>query len=753
MERKGLADTLRGAGRSLRNYGGKVANRFNRSAVGRAFNMPAQDVMDRIDSGLEGAADFFRTKPVQSPSKPSKPKARGLSDMLRTTPINRADGFPIGKPGSREGAREIGRPDWMDQDYPPEDPSKPGIGLPGENEHLKPRSEKHPEQPSTAEGLPGVGPPGTPSGGTETVPEQIDAEVDGTDGLSGGGGTGKRSEAASNRAVGQATRRPQQRLDDDLRKKPSRRRGTTPDTDPDHASGKTPEQKPKPETSRPKTNPDQEPQPKQPKQEQTATPKPSSTQQSQPAPGGAAGSGGGPAADDGSSLEGRPCSDRPGATPENSGCVPAKDEPQQAPQVSNKPPDMPSQPKAPATEAPPALSRPEASPAPPPTSNDQQSRQAVDALNATAEKKPEAKPTKPKRVKKPKRKPGAEQGEGPIPFLEESPTDFPDVLPEESPIDLTEADVLPDEPPTETKRPSLPDRLRQGSLFDAKPYMSASGGDGGSQQTAGKIDRKTFDRLPPRAKARMVEVQSALKKATNLTPAQRVTYFNSYQKVLSRMTGGAMKAFLAGSTGGVNFYASRKELTETYIRDLVLSGDRDTAKKLYAASKKGQTVGGLYDPNGGSLHLDGGGRGKIGTAAARGRGETASSTGDPAEIYAHEFAHGIDGEDSVMSSDPEWEAAWQGEIGRRDSGDATLTKYAETDASEGFAEFGRVLLSGRHRHEDLKSSFPRAFAFWVKKGLIEDVKPSAGRIRSLFRDVFGLKIPLPKGGHLDMGMS
>ncbi len=100
----------------------------------------------------------------------------------------------------------------------------------------------------------------------------------------------------------------------------------------------------------------------------------------------------------------------------------------------------------------------------------------------------------------------------------------------------------------------------------------------------------------------------------------------------------------------------------------------------------------------GSLHIDGNFKDKPGTAR---------------EIYAHELGHVIDGVGFTYSRDDDWHNAWKDEIAT----DATpLSEYAKKTPQEGFAEFSRLLLTGRYK--EARMEFPKCYAFWKAKGLL-----------------------------------
>jgi 8-oxo-dGTP pyrophosphatase MutT (NUDIX family) len=107
----------------------------------------------------------------------------------------------------------------------------------------------------------------------------------------------------------------------------------------------------------------------------------------------------------------------------------------------------------------------------------------------------------------------------------------------------------------------------------------------------------------------------------------------------------------------------------------------------------------------GTLCLDGGedtGE-RVGTADP-GSDITAAGT------HAHELAHAIGGHDFDYT--PEWKKNWQEEINLPST---PLSKYAKTDAQEGWAEFGRLLFLDREKAE---ANYPKCFQYWRDKGLV-----------------------------------
>lgn len=91
--------------------------------------------------------------------------------------------------------------------------------------------------------------------------------------------------------------------------------------------------------------------------------------------------------------------------------------------------------------------------------------------------------------------------------------------------------------------------------------------------------------------------------------------------------------------------------------------------------------------------------------------------------YAHEMTHAIDGPDLKHSSSPEWQRAYELEIkqqrvGKYGGKTYRLSAYAAQNASEGFAEFGRLMYSTDVDHETIRKAMPRSYNYWKGQGLI-----------------------------------
>lgn len=166
----------------------------------------------------------------------------------------------------------------------------------------------------------------------------------------------------------------------------------------------------------------------------------------------------------------------------------------------------------------------------------------------------------------------------------------------------------------------------------------------------------------------------------------RQKYEKTLHDVIERM-GAGMAARIKRNVSGVVLYESVKDISFTH------------------KAEKNQIIGGVYimdnerAKNGattGKLHLDGDSIG----------GDTAAG------VYAHEMAHAIDFGMGGLSKSEEWREAWWDEINLPDN---PLSKYATTDACEGFAEYVRLIVSGDRR---ARTDFPRCWRIVQERGLI-----------------------------------
>lgn len=208
---------------------------------------------------------------------------------------------------------------------------------------------------------------------------------------------------------------------------------------------------------------------------------------------------------------------------------------------------------------------------------------------------------------------------------------------------------------------------------------------------------------------------------SGLPEATQKQFAQSAGHVSARMPEPAQKRFTANTQGGVQFFASGGEAVLAGIRQWAnLPETQSVLPKEAIADHVAQwenlaqngTFGGAYNPSVQGLFLDGG-------EEAFRSGENFSPDLDAAKlrvhIYAHEFAHAIDGPEFELSRNPKWEAAWKGEIKKVFA--SPLSKYAKTDPQEGFAEFGRLVYSGDFELGKIEAAFPKASQYWKGLGL------------------------------------
>lgn len=171
-------------------------------------------------------------------------------------------------------------------------------------------------------------------------------------------------------------------------------------------------------------------------------------------------------------------------------------------------------------------------------------------------------------------------------------------------------------------------------------------------------------------------------KAVGLAPEKKTEYVEHLAHSLAVLPAGIAKAANAAIThkqGGVEFHND-------------LTALRKKAQELGGKAAAG--VQGFVNDRGmgTEVHLDGG--------------------DDPRGTYVHELWHAADN-NSIHSDDKGWQAAYKKDILK---GKNLLSRYALTNASEGFAEFGRALAEKGTAH--MESKFPNAVKHLKAKGLI-----------------------------------
>lgn len=214
-------------------------------------------------------------------------------------------------------------------------------------------------------------------------------------------------------------------------------------------------------------------------------------------------------------------------------------------------------------------------------------------------------------------------------------------------------------------------------------------------------------------------VQKAIASA-NLPPEKAKEYAAAANAVLSRMPQAALDR-AAKHVAATAFYPDSKALglgaLATAMKAPGLS-DQQLAKlnaqKTAVESGKINLGGAYITKEGGQLHLDGGMSG-VSNPGVHGGGSQATH-----EVYAHEFGHAIDGPALQVSNSARWQEAFAKEIGpgvKAEDGSPRLTRYAQTNAQEGLAEFCRLVYGGEVALSTIEQEFPIASKFWKEARL------------------------------------
>lgn len=172
--------------------------------------------------------------------------------------------------------------------------------------------------------------------------------------------------------------------------------------------------------------------------------------------------------------------------------------------------------------------------------------------------------------------------------------------------------------------------------------------------------------------------------ANGVDPERLKFYHQKLDETLDGMTPGMVKR-LDENLKGIEFHNDIASVKAAY--------NQIPGAKLGT----NENIGGFYLPHTGILHVDGG------DDAGGFQDETTRG------LQAHELGHALDGMNDISDS-PEWQAAWQREIKP-----LRLSAYAQTNESEGFAEFARV---ATRWPQDAQKYFPACWAVWKSFGLV-----------------------------------
>ncbi len=274
----------------------------------------------------------------------------------------------------------------------------------------------------------------------------------------------------------------------------------------------------------------------------------------------------------------------------------------------------------------------------------------------------------------------------------------------------------------------------------------------GNQPAEEPSEERANGALPPATETLL----AAGLKASNLPPEKQPEYAEAARSALLAMTPQALERF-NGACKSLRFYGSLPELIEAARQEFVayfveereqalggidgiieatlaqqgMTGEwaklteeqqgqaRDYTKKhLESLANQAwqaadmDNAGGLFNWQTGTVAIDGGWDGPAG------------ATNSIEQIYAHEFCHAVDhvNQEDAVSATPEWQTAFHSELSQ-----GQLSAYATTNASEAFAEFGRLVYADKVSGDYLRQQYPRATAVWEKHQLlpVENTAPLA----------------------------
>jgi hypothetical protein len=213
-------------------------------------------------------------------------------------------------------------------------------------------------------------------------------------------------------------------------------------------------------------------------------------------------------------------------------------------------------------------------------------------------------------------------------------------------------------------------------------------------------DAKSDSDTASHVKAR--DVMKSELSTTNLTVEQKQNYSKAVDHVISRMSERAAEA-VANHVEKVEWHSNVNSLSVARVREAP-PGSINPLEK----------VNGTYNFRTGLMRLDGETEKRNAPGMGISKGQ---SQRDIVGTYAHEMAHALDKSDG-HSGKPEWKEAFREEILKGSADDPSLSRYARTDAREGFAEFGRALFGSDVSHSKLREEFPKCFAYFEKAGFV-----------------------------------
>jgi hypothetical protein len=226
------------------------------------------------------------------------------------------------------------------------------------------------------------------------------------------------------------------------------------------------------------------------------------------------------------------------------------------------------------------------------------------------------------------------------------------------------------------------------------PYIGPHAGQGWRNSATGEVryqEEMPEDTGGGERHTILSSIQGAITDHPHLAPEQQAEFHSAAARVVGRMNHAAIQRF-AKHVKGYAFHRDTQHVT-----DAVLAQNPAVAAKMLSGTR----ISGAFDRKRGVLHLDGP------QVALEGKRQSTE------HVYAHEFTHAVDGPGKEISNSPAWQEAWKAELAQ-----GGLSKYARTSASEGLAEFGRLLwAAGDKGKTAAQLHFPRCAKVWKEHGL------------------------------------
>lgn len=324
----------------------------------------------------------------------------------------------------------------------------------------------------------------------------------------------------------------------------------------------------------------------------------------------------------------------------------------------------------------------------------------------------------------------------------------PDALPSDKPNPDPEQHqqaVAKDATPSNEQMPA---EKRPGGVVDTGAKTIEPHPKQNAQPANPKDDGKIAER--DRTIAAVHKVIDAATAHKGLDPKRAAHYKQAMKGIAESMSDTAL-THLANGMKDVHFSPTGNDASMSALKAVIDSehsspkSKQDAQQRFDAIASGKRKSGGCYYTRGQKLFLNGPQKefAMAGKHGGKGLGTH--------EVYAHEMTHAIDGPTHQFSNSKDWSVAWTGEIGgpNKDS----LTHYAATKLSEGFAEFGRLVYGGNSTLATIEKDFPKASAFFKSNDLWPKSRPweSGKPIQDIFDK--DKKIEFGEGGkdgHIDI---